>query len=433
MSEAQETYSLLPVEQCAIHPLARVRFDYEDVDELAESMRMMGQVQPGKAVDLGEANVTGARYLVYIGCRRFIACKKASLTHFKAIVVRSIDEGRLQRELLTENVKRANLSVLEELNLLANYSKHLYSLEQLSKDMGLSQRLVRERVKLALHIQGKNLIETLYKIERVSGFRFAYRHIEKITAFEEDKWLPLAIHAAERNWKAEDIESLGRQFTLESLMETLPAWGVQFAQGIRLAESARSDVARGQSEPSASLPRREPSTVSREEVEREQKESSPSRYQTVARSAQFLICPKCGSESVVEFPRYPDAILFKPGQADLEGKQTVSLGKDSVPFVIAIALAACTNEHCGRRMVIAIDRSGDGISLAGKKELLSLMGNGLEPEDGGQGALVWDDMEGVWLKSQSKGDDTVYFGYDGESRRWVVPIKLAKPATQVSG
>ncbi len=434
MSQAQETYSLLPVEQCAIHPLARVRFDYEDVNELAESMRMMGQVQPGKAVDQGEASVTGARYLVFIGCRRLIACKKASLTHFKAIVVSSIDEGRLQRELLTENVKRANLSVLEELNLLANYSKNLYSLEELSKDMGLSQRLVRERVKLALHIQGKNLLEALYKIERVSGFRFTYRHIEKITAADENKWLPLAVHAAELNWKAEDIESLGSQFTLESLMETLPAWGSQFTQGIKLAESASSDATeRAQSETGISRTQHEPTEVHREEGERERKESSPSRYQTVARSAQFLICPKCGSESVIEFPRYPDATLFKPGQEDLEGKQAVSLGKDSVPFVIAVALVGCTNEKCSKRMVVALDLSGDGSSLAGKKELLSLMGNGPEPEDGGQGALVWDDMEGAWLKSQSKGDVTVYFGYDGESRRWVVPIKLAKPATQVSG
>jgi ParB family chromosome partitioning protein len=202
MSEAQETYSLLPVEECAIHPLARIRFDYGDTGDLAESMKMMGQVQPGKATEQAHADGAGARYLVYIGCRRLVACKKASLKYFKAIVVKEVDEGRLQRELLTENVKRANLSVLEELNMLANYSKHLYSLDELSKDIGLSQRLVRERVMLATRIQGKNLVETFYKIERISGFSFTYRHIEKITALEEDKWLALAIHAAELNWKA---------------------------------------------------------------------------------------------------------------------------------------------------------------------------------------------------------------------------------------
>jgi ParB/RepB/Spo0J family partition protein len=210
MSEPEEEYSLLPVERCTIHPLARIRFDYE-VDELAESIRTMGQVQPGRAVRQGGPGGEKASYLIYIGCRRLLACKKASLKHFKAMVVGSIDEGRLQRELLTENVKRANLSVLEELNLLGNYSRRLSSLEELARDLGLSQRLVRARVKLAILTQDKGLVETLYKIERISEYRFTYLHMEKLTALEEVKWLPAAIHAAERNWKAEEIESLGEQ------------------------------------------------------------------------------------------------------------------------------------------------------------------------------------------------------------------------------
>ncbi len=72
-------------------------------------------MQPGKAVLASKRRsrgAAGAKYLVYIGCRRFYACRKAGLRSFKAIVVNHMEEGRLQRELLTENVKRANLSVL---------------------------------------------------------------------------------------------------------------------------------------------------------------------------------------------------------------------------------------------------------------------------------------------------------------------------------
>jgi ParB/RepB/Spo0J family partition protein len=107
----EETYSLLPVEDCAIHPLAKIRFDYP-VDELVESIAMVGQVQPGKAQRV-EGTGSKPRYLVYIGCRRLIACQKAGVRHFKALVVTDVDDGRIQRELLTENMKRANLSVLE--------------------------------------------------------------------------------------------------------------------------------------------------------------------------------------------------------------------------------------------------------------------------------------------------------------------------------
>ncbi|MGH9920526.1 MAG: hypothetical protein ACRD6W_16855, partial [Nitrososphaerales archaeon] len=61
---AEETYSLLPVEECAIHPMAKIRFDYE-VEELAESIAVIGQVQPGKAVQQESTDGSGARYLVY--------------------------------------------------------------------------------------------------------------------------------------------------------------------------------------------------------------------------------------------------------------------------------------------------------------------------------------------------------------------------------
>ena len=204
MTEAKETYSLIPVEECAIHEAARIRFDYQ-VEGLAESIRAMGQVQPGRAVRKEAVDSDGVRYLVYIGCRRLIACRQASVKRFKALVVEGADDGRIQRELLTENTKRANLSALEELNLLARYSEHDLSLDDLARDVGLSARLARARVELAVAFQGKGLLETFYKIERVSGFRFTHRHIEKIAELEEERWVPAVVHAAEHMWKAQEI------------------------------------------------------------------------------------------------------------------------------------------------------------------------------------------------------------------------------------
>ncbi len=443
MSESQETYTLLPVEQCAIHPLARIRFDYE-VDELAESIRSIGQVQPGKAVEQTDhARGQESRYLVYIGCRRLVACKKTSLKHFKAIVVKSIEESRLQRELLTENVKRANLSVLEELNLLGNYSKRLYSLDDLARDLGLSPRLVRERVKLAILIQDKSLIETLYKAERISGFRFTYRNIEKITAFDEEKWLPLAIHAAERNWKAEDVEALGERFPLASLMETLPAWGRQFIPAIDQEPAVASEVKESEVEGVHIPPNRseetssglaEPNGGRQEEPQGEEEEGevdSPSRYQTISKDAQFLICPKCGCESAIEFPRYPSATLFRPGNAE-NGRNAISLAKESISLQMAVALVTCANVGCGRTLILALDESGEGTpTLVGRNELLTLMGRGVEPKNAGTGALVWDEKRQIWLKAQARGEDSVYHGYDEQSKRWNIPVKLGTLSARV--
>ncbi len=50
MNEAEETYSLLPLEECAVHPSARIRFDYANVEELAEEPEGGG---PGAAGEGG--------------------------------------------------------------------------------------------------------------------------------------------------------------------------------------------------------------------------------------------------------------------------------------------------------------------------------------------------------------------------------------------
>ena len=218
-----------------------------------------------------------------------------------------MEEGRLQRELLTENVKRANLSVLEELNLLASYYRNHHSLEVLAGDIGLTAKRAKERVMLAVLIQDKGLIESLYKIERISEFKFTHRHIEKLMALEEVKWLPLAIQAADHNWKAEEIERMGTKFGLDSLLSALPAWGWQFVPSPPKSREGSPRAPKAESET------QERSVTSRNPKEGQEadkpaarrSENSPSRYQTVARFAQFLICPDCGSENVIELPLVP--------------------------------------------------------------------------------------------------------------------------------
>jgi len=436
MNEAEETYSLLPLEECAVHPSARIRFDYANVEELAESLRAVGQVQPGKAVlapPNGVAGAAGAKYLVYIGCRRFYACRKAGLRSFKAIVVNHMEEGRLQRELLTENVKRANLSVLEELNLFASYYRNHHSLEALAGDIGLTVKRAKERVALAVLIQDKGLIESLYKIERISEFRFTHRHIERLVALEEAKWLPMAIQAADHNWKVEEIERMGSKFSLESLLSSLPAWGWQFVP----KPSASSQP------PLRSSPRTSPETQEgvrsapgpkEHEVEEEanRRDNSPSRYQTVARFAQFLICPECGSENVIEIPWYPDAIMFRPGRPEKAMAGAVPLGKEAITLRSALLLGTCTNEKCGEELEIMLDQRNDGTVLTSKREFFSMLEKKLEPRDSGRGSLIWDDVEGVWLKCIPDGaGGHSYFGYDEGARKWVVPVSIGVPAAKV--
>ena len=421
-----ERYLLLPIEECVIHPLARIRFDYP-VSGLVESIAAVGQVQPGKALHVSAKGSGRGRNEVYIGCRRLIACEKAGLRHFKALVVSDIDEGRIQREVLTENTKRANLSVLEELNLLANYSKGGYSLNDLARDMGLSPRFVRARVSVAVQLQGRGLIETFYRVEKVSGFTFTYRHMEEITALEEDRWLPVSIQAAEHNWKAEQIGTLGTKLETPYLIQTLPEWGRQFVKqpaSAQTTDSVSSTTNNADTSGQQGGVSHAPTTTGGAQALASAE--GHSRYQTVADSSRFLVCPSCGWESPVEFPVYPQATRFIPGKVDKE-RSAVPLGKKPIPLVAGLSSMKCANEKCEKTLTFAQDLLGDGQPLLRSEELLSLISGALQAGDGGVGSLVWDGKEEAWLKVTRNGQgEATYLAFDERAGRWTIPVKVGQ-------
>jgi hypothetical protein len=422
----EERYLLLPIEECVIYPLARIRFDYP-VSGLVESIAAVGQVQPGKALQASAKGSGRGKNQVYIGLRRLVACEKAGLKHFKALVVSDIDEGRIQREILTENTKRANLSVLEELNLLANYSKGGYSLNDLARDMGLSPRFVRARVSVAVQLQGRGLIETFYRVEKVSGFTFNYRHMEEITALEEDRWLPVSIQAAEHNWKAEQIGTLGTRLETPYLIQALPEWGRQFVKqaspqtATSTSATTTNNAATSGQQGGASV-----ASTTTGGGQALPPAEGHSRYQTVTDSSRFLVCPSCGSESPVEFPVYPQATRFIPGKVDRE-RSAVPLEKKPVPLVAGLSSMKCVNEECGKTLTFAQDLLGDGQPLVRSEDLLSLISGALQAGDGGVGSLVWDGKEEAWLKVTRSGQgEASYLAYDEKAGRWTIPVRLGE-------
>jgi hypothetical protein len=84
--------------------------------------------------------------------------------------------------------------------------------------------------------------------------------------------------------------------------------------------------------------------------------------------------------------------------------------------------------------MVAFDHGGDDIALLGRKNLLSIIGKGLEPEDGGRGSVLWDAKDETWLKRLKRrgGEESSYQGIDEQSRRWVVPVVLVKREAAVT-
>ncbi len=107
----------------------RTRFDEKKLEELAESIRQNGIVQP---ILLRRR---GARYQIVAGERRWRAAQKAGLQRLPA-VIREIADEKLLELALIENIQRQELNAIEE--------AHAY--KRLIETLGLTQETVAQRV-----------------------------------------------------------------------------------------------------------------------------------------------------------------------------------------------------------------------------------------------------------------------------------------------
>jgi len=85
----------------------RIQFDEEALDELAESIRLRGVLQPILLRPDGDA------FMIIAGERRWRAAQRARL-HAVPAIIREIDESTTSEIALIENIQREDLNPLEE-------------------------------------------------------------------------------------------------------------------------------------------------------------------------------------------------------------------------------------------------------------------------------------------------------------------------------
>lgn len=105
-------------------------FEPEALEELAESIRVQGVIQPVTVRPLG-----GDRYQLIAGERRWQASQKAGLTEIPAYVRQATDQQMLEIAII-ENIQRQDLNAMEVARSLA----------QLMTECKLSQEELAERV-----------------------------------------------------------------------------------------------------------------------------------------------------------------------------------------------------------------------------------------------------------------------------------------------
>lgn len=171
----------------------RKNFDEESLEELAESIKKYGVIQPIIVVK------KDGFYEIVAGERRWRASKKAGLTQIPAIV-REIDERKNKEIALIENVQREDLNAFEKAT----------GIKQLMEDYGLTQQQVSEilgksRSSIANSVRILNLDERV--LELVKQGKLTEGHCRALLAVDDhDKQYNMALRMIETGASVRDTE-----------------------------------------------------------------------------------------------------------------------------------------------------------------------------------------------------------------------------------
>ena len=171
----------------------RKRFDEEALDELAESIKRYGLIQP--IVVAKKDNY----YQIIAGERRWRASKKAGLTTIPAII-REDDEKKNKEIALIENIQREDLNAVEK----------AIGIKLLMEQNGLSQMEVadllgKSRSAIANTLRILNLDERVLELAKLG--KLTEGHCRELLCFEDgDKQYLEALKLIETGRSVRDIE-----------------------------------------------------------------------------------------------------------------------------------------------------------------------------------------------------------------------------------
>lgn len=175
----------------------RRRFDESALQELADSIRTVGVIQP----ILVRKN--GDRYTIIAGERRWRASRMADMTEIPAIV-RDWDEVRRLEAALVENLQRDDLNPVEE----------ALGVSKLMEQCGLTQEAAAERLGKSRPAVA-NLLRLLTLPESILGMledgKLSAGHARALVSLPKEMQLRLAQLAAAQGWSVRQLERICAQ------------------------------------------------------------------------------------------------------------------------------------------------------------------------------------------------------------------------------
>jgi ParB family chromosome partitioning protein len=123
----------------------RKNFDNENLDDLANSIKERGVIQP---IIVRESNSENSKYEIIAGERRWLAARKAGL-HEIPVIITDADDLKSLEFAIVENVQRHDLNPLEEAKGYKRLiDEFAYDQEKVSKFIGKSRSYISNSLRL---------------------------------------------------------------------------------------------------------------------------------------------------------------------------------------------------------------------------------------------------------------------------------------------
>jgi ParB family chromosome partitioning protein len=172
----------------------RTRFDETQLEELAQSIKANGVVQP---ILVRKAN--GGRYQIVAGERRWRAAQRAGLQRIPS-VIRDVPDDKMLELALIENIQRQELNAIEE----AYAYKRLIETFNLTQET-VAQRVGRDRTFVTNYLRLLRLPEDIQLL--VEENKLSMGHARALLGIDDaEKQRQIARNIIDRNLSVRDTE-----------------------------------------------------------------------------------------------------------------------------------------------------------------------------------------------------------------------------------
>ena len=172
----------------------RTRFDETQLEELAQSIKTNGVVQP-----ILVRKTSGGRYQIVAGERRWRAAQRAGLQRIPS-VIRDVPDDKMLELALIENIQRQELNAIEE----AYAYKRLIETFNLTQET-VAQRVGRDRTFVTNYLRLLRLPEDIQHL--VEENKLSMGHARALLGIDDaDKQREIARGVIDRNLSVRDTE-----------------------------------------------------------------------------------------------------------------------------------------------------------------------------------------------------------------------------------